>query len=271
MFYTSNKPTNPHLIPYVAHYNSIKGNSVNEKSFISLPEGNIGMVFMLGGCSTGYDSKRVSNKRLSHICGLVQEPTLFKASTDIETFSVVFKPGGIFNFIPKHPIDQLAKSSTNLVDIFGDNIFQVEDDLTSCNSFSKRILIVEKFLFRNLQVEDNRIKSAFRFIENSYSSITVSKLSSYLNLGERQLRNIFNHKIGLSPKQFIRLHRFKKSLEYKSALSQNNAQFAMSLGYYDESHFIHDFKEFSGMTPSQYFKNENHISDLSNFNRLMIR
>lgn len=271
MTYQTFKPLNPKLSPFIEYYNSFKGDLINQKKFISLPEGKIGMVFLLSGCSKGYNHTSKTYKNVSHISGLIQEATMYQLSANIETFSIVFKPGAIYNFIPKHPIDQLAKNSVDLSNIFGDLIQQIEDRLHESNNHLTRIAIVEKFLVDHLQKQDERITTAIKIVERNSSRISVSQLSEKLNLGERQLRNIFKNKIGLSPKQFIKLYRFKNAMKNREFFMNNNAQFATHLGYYDESHFIHEFKLFSGMTPCKYFKNKNFISDFSNFNRLMIK
>ncbi len=271
MSYLRFKPQNPILKPFIEYFNSFTGNDNEDLRFISLPEGKIGFVFMLAGSTTGINAQVKTNRTESHISGLIQEPTYYKLSNSIETFTVVFKPGTLYHFIPHHPIDELAKSSTSLKDVFGEQINRVEDQLVNTSCALERVAIIERFLLTNMQDTDARIKSVVDLVTESINNINVSDLSAHVNVGNRQLRNIFRKKLGLSPKQFIRLFRFKTALSNLPCHDESNSQFAPSLGYYDESHFIHDFKSFSGMTPKQYLNNQNFISDFSNFNRLMLR
>ena len=271
MSYLRFKPQNLILKPFIEYFNSFKGNEKEDLRFISLPEGKIGLVFMLAGSTTGINTHIKTNRTESHISGLIQEPTFYKLSSTIETFTVVFKPGALYHFIPHHPMDELAKSSASLKDVFGEQIKKVEDQLMETTRAIERVAIIENFLLSNMQDADVRIKSAVDLVSANFESINVSALSAHLNVGNRQLRNIFRKKLGLSPKQFIRLFRFKTALGKLPSYDERNSQFAPSLGYYDESHFIHDFKSFAGMTPNKYLSNQGFISDFSNFNRLMLR
>ena len=270
MNYTEYKPKHPLLQPYIEYYNSMQGNGIDGKKFISLPEGKIGMVFMLGGYSKIVNSKTTLINKSARIWGLIQTPNFVEISPDIFTFSVVFKPGGLFHFLPTMPMDEVAKASTTLEDIFGKEIARMEDLLFECKTFDQRVFLLENFLLKNMNVPNDQLNRAIQLIQNSKGNIKVKSLSQHLNLSTRQLQNIFNDKIGLSPKQMARMMRFKNALSQPPADNENMAQYANRLGYYDESHFIHEFKMFGGMTPSKYFKNISFISDFSNFKRLMI-
>jgi AraC-like DNA-binding protein len=77
-------------------------------------------------------------------------------------------------------------------------------------------------------------------------------------MSNRQLVRKFGNSIGLSPKEFTRIIKFIGSLNYLKTNRNNNlAEAAHSCGYYDQAHFIHDFKEYSGLTPSQFLTLDN--------------
>ncbi len=270
MNYFEFKPLHPLLSPYIEYYNSMQGDGTVGKKFISLPEGKVGMVFLLGGHTDISTKNTLIHNNCSRIWGLIQEPNFVSISPDIFTFCVVFKPGGLHHFLPSVPIDEIASASATLVDIFGSEIYKLEDQLFECVSFDQRIQLLETFLLQNMNPPNTRLDTAVQIIEQSAGKITVQNLSKKINISSRQLRNIFNENVGLSPKQFIRMMRFKKVLSSPPHLEENKAQFANRLGFYDESHFIAEFKSFAGMTPNQYFKNLSFISDFSNYKRLMI-
>ena len=270
MKYSEYQPKHPLLRPYIEYYNSMQGNGVDGKKFISLPEGKIGMVFMLSGHSKVFNGKKTLIIRTARIHGLVQEPNFVEIPSDIFTFCVVFKPGGLFHFLPPIPIDEIAHASTTLEDIFGKEIARIEDALFECTTFEQRIFLIEKFLLKNLHAPNIQINAAAQLIQHAKGNIKIKSLSEHLNISTRQLRNIFKQKIGVPPKQFSRMMRFKNTLSIPPSENENMAQYANRMGYYDESHFIYEFKLFAGMTPSKYFKNLSFISDFSNFKRLMM-
>ncbi|HHH49530.1 MAG TPA: AraC family transcriptional regulator [Saprospiraceae bacterium] len=270
MNYLEYKPTHPLLQSHIEYYNSMQGDGTIGKKFISLPEGKIGMVFLLGGHTKIDNGREVVFNQSSRMWGLIQAANFCEMSNDIFTFCIVFKPGGLFHFLPNVPINDVAKASATLEDIFGKEISKIEDQLFECKNFEQRVQLIEHFLLSIIQPTNVLLQKAVRQIENTASKINVKKLGQQFNISTRQLQNIFNEKIGLAPKQFIRMMRFKKTLSSPPDFHENMAQYANRLGYYDESHFIHEFKMFAGMTPRKYFQNINFISDFSNFKRLML-
>ena len=146
----------------------------------------------------------------------------------------------------------------------------MEDALFECTTFEQRIFLMENFLLKNMNVPNTRLNTAVQLIQQFKGNIQMKSLSQHLNISTRQLRNVFNEKIGVPPKQMARMMRFKNALSIPPSENENMAQYANRLGYYDESHFIYEFKLFAGMTPSKYFKNISFISDFSNFKRLML-
>jgi len=270
MKYHEYQPKHPLLCSHIEYYNSMEGEGLHGKKFISLPEGKIGLVFFLSGHTLIDTENIITRRHQSHIWGLIQKPNFVKISPDILTFCVVFKPGGLAHFLPPHPLTEIAKASASLPDIYGKEIKRIEDALYECKTFQQRIQIIEPFLIQQLNAPLVRIQKAVQLIENQKGNISVSNLSNYLNLSTRQLRNIFRESVGLSPKQFIRMMRFKNTLSSPPSSHENMAQYANRMGYYDESHFIYEFKTLAGMTPRKYFQNLSFISDFSNFKRLML-
>ena len=82
---------------------------------------------------------------------------------------------------------------------------------------------------------------------------TISGVIDRIGLSQRRFIELFRDQIGLTPKAFCRVRRFQRVLESvhrKPAVDW--AQVALDGGYYDQAHFIHDFQNFSGMTPAMY-------------------
>jgi transcriptional regulator GlxA family with amidase domain len=74
-----------------------------------------------------------------------------------------------------------------------------------------------------------------------------------VNLSQRRFIDLFRDEVGLTPKLFCRVQRFRDVIEtiaHQETLDW--VDLALSYGYTDQSHFIHDFREFSGLRPSEY-------------------
>lgn len=270
MKYLQYKPLNHCLTPYVDYYNSLVGDLKNGQSFISLPEGKVGIVFMLNGSeSIDTDQESITRKQ-SHIHGLAERKTLIDTSSNIHTFSIIFKPTGLYHFLPSQPIDQIVKSYANISDVFGVGINETIDNIKKCTTDYERIIVIENFLLKHRNNSELRVEKAVQKILQCRGNIKVKEIAEYVNLSTRQFQTIFKYKIGLSPKQFTRLVRFKNVLNNRPQPEFTLASYANENGYFDESHFIHEFKFFTEMTPNKFFTDNQITSDFSNFKRILV-
>jgi AraC-like DNA-binding protein len=84
-------------------------------------------------------------------------------------------------------------------------------------------------------------------------NMRVRDVSDRVGLSSRRLMELFRKQTGLTPKAFQRVRRFQHVLQSLRRQSDGNwAALAMDCGYYDQAHFIHDFRAFAGMTPGEY-------------------
>jgi AraC-like DNA-binding protein len=84
-------------------------------------------------------------------------------------------------------------------------------------------------------------------------AVRVSHLAEEAGLSRRRLNELFRREVGTSPKQFIRLRRFRGVLQWLNRSdAPNGATLAQTCGYADQPHFIRDFRDFTGQTPRAY-------------------
>ena len=82
--------------------------------------------------------------------------------------------------------------------------------------------------------------------------VSVTELCDHVATGERNLERIFRTYIGLSPKFFGRIIRFNKIFELVQIEDPSWSDLVFETGYYDQSHFIRNFKAFTGEDPTRY-------------------
>jgi AraC-like DNA-binding protein len=136
-----------------------------------------------------------------------------------------------------------------------------EELLNTCDSFDERILATEKY-FETLPAvgcwKQNATDTAVGLIFEKKGMISVSELATFTGVGERQLENLFKKYIGLSPKFFSRIVRFNHIFDLVKKNKSRWSSLAYEAAYYDQSHFIRNFKTFTGESPSAYsFEEEN--------------
>ena len=72
---------------------------------------------------------------------------------------------------------------------------------------------------------------------------------------QRRFIQLFSNEVGLTPKLFCRVNRFQRVVRSLASIEEVDwAEVALDCGYYDQAHFIHDFQDFAGITPSAYLE-----------------
>ncbi len=104
----------------------------------------------------------------------------------------------------------------------------------------------------NRLLKDNNIVAAVKHVIHSKQNGTVAQLADQFNLSARQFDRKFAAYAGFSPKTYLRLVRLKNATQ-QCPVNKSLTQIALECGYYDQSHFIHDLKAFTGYHPSFYF------------------
>ncbi len=105
------------------------------------------------------------------------------------------------------------------------------------------------------------IDEAIELIFKKNGMISIQEISEQLNTGQRQLERYFNKYIGLSPKLYTRIIRFNYIFELMKNKDNNWQDLVFQSGYYDQSHFIKNFKEFTGEDPTKYGFDEKNIAN----------
>jgi transcriptional regulator GlxA family with amidase domain len=98
-----------------------------------------------------------------------------------------------------------------------------------------------------------KVLNCIKHLTNSNYPISITSLANDCNLSRRQFERAFKEYSGFSPKVFLNLVRFNSVIKAKTQANNSLTQIAIDCGYFDQSHFIHDFKTFSGYTPKEYF------------------
>ena len=128
-----------------------------------------------------------------------------------------------------------------------------------------RVLCMIQFLEPRLNEAepDLLVGAAAKYIENAGESHSHSAMLSFLDISERQLERRFGTALGISPKRYARTIRFQKTLHaLETEQASSLTDIALSNGFFDQSHFIRDFKEFAGLSPSAYMRGTHTMNDL---------
>lgn len=179
-------------------------------------------------------------------------------------FGVKFKPGAFYPFV-KAPVSKLTDGSISFWDAFGVDSNALEEAILSQEDEGEMREIAENFLRERLPEQDENVREINRIVDYiiAHQEITrVDDIVNRLNLNKRTLQRLFSQYVGVSPKWVIqryRLHEIAERLAGDKAVDCTTM--ALDLGYFDQAHFIKDFKAIVGRTPAEYAKRVAEIPD----------
>ncbi len=129
------------------------------------------------------------------------------------------------------------------------------DQLKIINSNEERIEFLQDELTKMSSLIASRtpIDKAIEIIFNQCGNISVAAICEAAAVTERQLERLFKKYIGLSPKLYARIIRFSYIFQIVQERKMSWSELGLEAGFYDQSHFIKNFKAFTGEDPSQYF------------------
>lgn len=153
-------------------------------------------------------------------------------------------------------IKELACQSYDLESVLGKDGKILMERILLAPNHSKRFELLTDFLLekasRSSTIDPNILDSVQKIYARK-GRINIDEVTENVWLSRRQFERKFNEWIGIRPKLLTRLIRFQASLKMKQYAFPSLTALAHHCGYFDQSHFIRDFKAFAGMSPGQYF------------------
>lgn len=234
------------------------GEETPEKQTI-VPDGCMEMIFHYGDLYKQYiENEKSIIQPKCFVIGQLTRPLEIEPTGETGIFSVRFHPNGFLPFTTI-PIKKMENIAVSLEKLFGKHGHEIEQKILNAKSTSDRIKLIEIFLLKRLtdtETIDRIVQSTVETILSANGQLTVEELSKLNKVNRRQLERRFSSAIGLSPKQLsktIRLQATLKMLLNKKITSLT--ALAYEGEYYDQAHFIKDFKEFTGLTPKEFYGN----------------
>jgi AraC-like DNA-binding protein len=267
MNYSEHKP-HPSLKDYIDHiaFNSYGIEDDNLDPCI-VPDCMTEIVFNFG---REYKRKTINSTDFvtikgSHIIGVKSQPHILLENAEMETISIRVKPARL-SFFTKIPMNELTDSAVPATDVFGKEIFIIEDKLKLAKDNINKVEIITKFLSDKL-LSNYKQSEAVEILSSMYKTPEnniLRKNSLSKTMYYKKLERLFSDIVGISPKLVGRIIRINYAIERK--LKDNSLSFselAYISGYFDQSHFIKDFIDLSNKTPKCFF---NQLSSMDKVN-----
>jgi AraC-like DNA-binding protein len=160
----------------------------------------------------------------------------------------------------RESLDQFANTTSDLAEVLGRSANATEhlpDRLAAHDDNRRRIAMVEDFLAQQLRDArpDSLVQAAVAAIDHAVGTIRMSEVTRRVGLSQSALERRFRRVVGVSPRKYASLARLRHVVRLEAA-GADFTTVAHAAGYSDQSHFIHDFKRFTGIAPRAYFRGD---------------
>jgi AraC-like DNA-binding protein len=181
---------------------------------------------------------------------------------EVSIMGVHFKPGGAFPFLGL-PAGELADAHVNLETLWGRSAVELRERLCGAATPAERFRLLEEallaHLFRPLE-HHYAVPTALDAFGQMDTCATVRDVARHIGLSQRRFIQVFTEEVGLTPKLFSRVRRFQRTIATaRQTTALDWARQAADCGYFDQSHLIRDFLMFSGLSPADYLRRQNHL------------
>jgi len=201
------------------------------------------------------------------LTGVHTKPVFLDSSTRISTIGIALKEGAVLSLF-NIPASEFHNQVIPLNDLPFPNISKLREMLHKHSKPESKFRLLEAYLhdklFSDSFAQHPVAAFAVKQIRDHKGNISISEILNKTGYSSRWFSKLFRKTVGISPKHFSRLIRFQYAVGLlQESKTPHLPEIALKGGYYDQSHLNHDFKEFSGISPMQYYNHrgeeKNHL------------
>ncbi len=191
------------------------------------------------------------------LIGLFTQPYDVHFRETVSVFGIRFKPEGLYHVFGM-PASEIHAAFTDMESVAGRNFREYTNKMRASGSVAEMIRLSEKYLLKNvnrLRLDLSYLNRAAEIIRRKKGLISMDELAGKAYISMRQLEREFKQKVGISPKNYMRIARLN---EVNRILTNGRrlllTDVSYTCGYSDQAHFIRDFKHFTGESPKKFIK-----------------
>jgi AraC-like DNA-binding protein len=236
------------LKPYVRNFWILRysGSSASSRRHRVVPDGCIDLIFMRRGPTEDYRAS---------VVGTMTRPIVEELASHADYLGIRFNPGGFRHFFQTPP-RELTDRIFSLDDLSSPSWFA--DGLSDGRDLTACLESLEDELIRQFRPEERDLLPAgvLETITACRGNVSMTQLGRMTGWSPRHLRRMFHESIGIGPKTFCRIIRFLDAFRVlRRSPRPSFLDVALDAGYYDQAHFIHEFEDFYGSSPSTISEN----------------
>lgn len=240
------------LAPFVDRFTIVEAR--DEATRVLLPECGLVLGVRYAGAATWLSGERGTRLPDLTLTGILAAARHMRTHARSGIVLAQFRPAGAAAFF-RTSLDELSGSTIPLdALVTRADVERLGDRVGSQRDHRQRAAVVEEFLLERLAADrsDSIVTTAVSAIESARGALRMASLADQLGIGQNSLERRFRRAIGTSPKQLASLVRVRHAI----TIGRRGAPWsrvAHEAGYFDQSHFIRDFRAVTGQAPTRFF------------------
>lgn len=207
-----------------------------------------------------YDNNSLKEIQACHhvwTSGVRTEPITIPSGTNASMMVVAFKKGMAAPFFP-FPMNEIKDSVVDADLVWGNDFADIRERMLGTKDINVRFLMMEHFLvskFVSKMDLNPCVAFAIREMTERPDALNIARMNAQIGYSQKHFTEMFRKSVGVNPKSYLKIMRFQKTVRTIDGSNEIDwGLIAQDCGFYDQAHFINDFKHFSGFTPEQYAK-----------------
>lgn len=250
------KPQDKRLQPFIKSYWTLRSGDTGFCTTLP-PEPSCHLLFNFADKTIWRNGKSEAVLKHAYVSGVRAKPYTIIPNGDVDYFAVQFYPDAFYPLFGL-PMKELTNTPVDIADANIRDCEKIIERLFEANDTYLRITLIEELLIRSLQRNDAHdetklyyLKAILKAIHATNGQARLADIATGIGIYYKKAERIFNEYLGVTPKFYSRVVRFNHGLTLLEKLpSGNYTDIAYRSGYTDQSHFINEFKHFSGSSPS---------------------
>lgn len=203
---------------------------------------------------------------IATVCGQYHTAARISASHPISLIFVVFQPYAMKMVMGGMPCSLFYANNVDMDSLGMAEFKDLKRRVTEATDDDGAIALIEDFVVRQLSRSPDsahlpRLQHVSRAIEE-HPMLSPAELADMACLSERQFRRVFEDHVGMSPKRMLKVTRFLRAARSIQNLRGHDfTDIVYGMGYTDHSHFNKDFREFAGMSPTEYLQHVRRLEE----------
>jgi AraC-like DNA-binding protein len=249
-------PTEP-LAPFIRTFTILEAQE--ETTRVLIPDTAIALGFRFSGSARMLDGEGSAVLPNAVFTGLRNTTRQIRTSASGGMLLAMFHEGGAAQFFGE-PLHEFFGTFVGLDALLSrSEIERIESRIAGAADHADRVAILEQFLLarRAARHPDPIVTAAVRAIRAHHGSVRIAAIAAALRIGQDRLEKRFRRAVGASPKQLASIIRVRHVISLHRA-GTSLTRLSVEAGYFDQSHFIREFRSVTGKAPQRFFRAGNH-------------